>query len=67
MHFSELNIFGVYVAPISAMMVVAWLVSVALRGVANHFGVLRHVWHQALFAVAVYTIVLSSIVLVVAR
>jgi hypothetical protein len=67
MSFTEINLFGVYVAPISVMMVAAWLVQIALRRVADHFGLLRHVWHPALFAAAVYMIVLSSIVLIVAR
>ena len=67
MRFVEINLFGVYVAPISVMMLAAWIVLVALRRVANHFGLLRHVWHPPLFVLAVYTIVLSSIVLVVAH
>jgi len=67
MSFTEVNLFGVYVAPISMMMVAAWLVLIALRRVADHFGLLRHVWHPALFVFACYMIVLSSIVLIVAR
>jgi protein AaeX len=67
MSFTEVNLFGVYVAPISVMMAAAWLVLIALRRVADHFGLLRHVWHPALFVFACYMIVLSSIVLIVAR
>jgi protein AaeX len=67
MSFTEINLFGVYVAPISLMMVASWLVLIALRRVADHFGLLRHVWHPALFVFAVYMTVLSSIVLIVAR
>jgi hypothetical protein len=67
MIFTEVNLFGVYVAPISLMMVAAWLLLIALRRVADHFGLLRHVWHPALFVFAVYMTVLSSIVLIVAR
>jgi hypothetical protein len=58
---------GVYVAPISLMMMGAWLALIALRRVADHFGLLRHVWHPALFVFAFYIIILSSIVLIVAR
>jgi hypothetical protein len=47
--------------------VAAWLVVIALRRMADHFGLLRHVWHPALFVFAVYTITLSSIVLIIAR
>jgi hypothetical protein len=39
-------------------------VLVPLRRIASRFGVMRHVWHPALFVFAVYMIVLSSIVLV---
>jgi protein AaeX len=65
--FAEIDLFGVYVAPISLLMVVAWLVTIALRRVAGRFDLLRHVWHPALFVFAVYIIVLSSMVLIVAR
>ena len=67
MSFAEVNLFGVYVAPISMMMVAAWFVLIALRRVADYFGLLRHVWHPAVFVCAVYMIMLSSIVLIVAR
>jgi hypothetical protein len=67
MNFIEVNLFGVYVAPISLMMVAAWLILIPLRRGADHFGLLRHVWHPALFVFAVYLIVLSCIVLLVAR
>ena len=67
MRFAEVNLFGVYVARISLMMVATWIGIVALRLVANRFGLLRHVWHPALFVFAVYIIVLSSWILIVAR
>jgi hypothetical protein len=67
MRFVELDLFGVYVAPISVMLVIAWVVTIALRRAAVRFDLLRHVWHPALFVSAVYMIVLSSIVLAVAR
>jgi len=67
MRFAEVDLFGVYVAPMSMMMAAAWLVLMALRRAADHFGLLRHVWHPALFVFAFYIIVLSSIVLGVVR
>ncbi|HTH97110.1 MAG TPA: DUF1656 domain-containing protein [Stellaceae bacterium] len=67
MNFSEVNLFGVYVAPISVMMVATWVVLIALRRVAAHFGLLRYVWHPALFVFTVYLILLSSHVLFLAR
>ena len=67
MSFTEIDLFGVYVAPISLLMVAAWFVTIMLRWVASRLGLLRQVWHPALFVFAVYLIVLSSSVLLVAR
>ena len=67
MKFVEVDLLGVYVAPISVMMVAAWFVTMVLRRVAGRFGLLAYVWHPALFMFAVYIIVLSSIVLAVSR
>ena len=67
MRFAEVDLFGVYVAPISLMMVAAWFVLIALRRAADRFGLLRHVWHPALFELAVYVIILSSIVQLIGR
>ena len=61
MRFTEINLFGVYVAPMSLMMVAAWVVTISLRRFAARFGWLRHVWHPATFVLAVYMIVLSSV------
>jgi protein AaeX len=60
--FTEINLFAVYVAPISVMMVGAWVVTVGLRRFTARFGLLRYVWHPSLFVSAVYMILLSSIV-----
>jgi protein AaeX len=67
MKFVEIDVLGVYVAPMSLMIVAAWIVTVGLRRLAARFGLLRHVWHPALFVFSVYIIVLSSIVLVIAK
>ena len=67
MRFAEIDLFGVYVAPISLMMIGAWLATIALRSVASRSGLLRHVWHPALFMFAVYIIVLSSWILIIAQ
>jgi len=64
--FTEINLFGVYVAPISVMLVAAWVVTIGLRRFATRFGLLRYVWHPSLFVFAVHIIVLSSMVLLVA-
>ena len=67
MTFHEIDLLGVYVAPIALLLIAAWFVTIGLRRIADRFGLLRHVWHPALFVFAVYIIVLSSIVLVIAR
>ena len=65
MRFTEINLFGVYVAPISLIMVAAWIVTIGLRRSAARFGLLRYVWHPAMLVFALYMSVLSTIVLVV--
>ena len=67
MKFVEINLLGVYVAPISLLMIAAWVVTIASRRIADRFGLLRYVWHPALFVFSVYIIVLSSMVLMIAR
>jgi protein AaeX len=67
MRFVDIDLFGVYVAPISLIMVAAWVVTIALRQAATRFGLLRNVWHPALFVFAVYIIVLSAWILIIAR
>ena len=53
MSFTEINLLGVYVAPISLMMIGAWFVTIALRLLASRYNLLRYVWHPALFVFAV--------------
>ncbi|MBV8192378.1 MAG: DUF1656 domain-containing protein, partial [Alphaproteobacteria bacterium] len=59
--------FGVYVAPMSLMMIAAWLATAGLRVVLGHLGLLRFVWHPALFLLSIYIIVLACITVIVAR
>jgi hypothetical protein len=65
--FTEVDLLGVYVAPISLMMVAAWSIVVVLRHMADRFGLLRYVWHPALFISAVYIMILSSLVLIAGK
>ena len=59
MRFTEVDLFGVYVAPISLMLIGAWFVTIVLRRVADRIGLLRHAWHPALFVFAVNTCIVS--------
>ena len=62
MSYVEVDVFGVYVAPIVPMMIAALVVTLALRWLAVTVGLFRWIWHPALFEVSVYVIVLSAIV-----
>jgi protein AaeX len=65
--FFEVNLLGVYIAPMSILMLAAWLATLAWLRVAGRFRLLRYVWHPALFVLAMYMIALSSMVLFIAR
>ena len=67
MRFSEINLLGVYVAPISVIMAVAWILLLVVRRIVVRAGLSQYVWHPALFSLAVYVILVSAIVLFIAR
>jgi predicted PurR-regulated permease PerM len=67
MRYIELNVFGVFVSPISAMMLAAYVVYLLLWRIADWLGLWRHVWHPALASVALYIILLSAIVIGVGK
>jgi hypothetical protein len=46
--FVEVNLFGVYVAPISVIMVVAWVVTIGLRRIAVGLGIPRRSYRPCL-------------------
>ena len=62
MSFVEVDILGVYVAPIVPLMIVAFLVTLVLRWVALMLGLFRWIWHPALLELSVYLIVLAGVV-----
>jgi len=66
MSFAEVNVLGVYVAPMSLMLLAAWVITITLRRVIVQFDLIRYVWHPALFIFSLYLIVLSSITFIVA-
>ena len=67
MRFNEINLFGLYLAPIAVIMAVAWVVYLLIRRAGDRFGLTPLVWHPALFELALYVIIVSSIVLMIAR
>ncbi len=67
MRFTEINVFGVFVSPMSVMLLAAWVVVHLLHRIADRTGLWRHLWHPALASAATYVIVLSAIVIFAAR
>ncbi|MGO9418422.1 DUF1656 domain-containing protein [Roseiarcus sp.] len=67
MSFREVDLFGIYVAPAAPILVVAALAFVILRRATGGLGLLRRVWHPALFEFAVYVILASSLTLFLAH
>ncbi|MGI4764939.1 MAG: DUF1656 domain-containing protein [Janthinobacterium lividum] len=65
MSFVEIDIFGVYVAPIVPLMLLALVATLGLRRVAVAVGLFRWIWHPALFEFSVYLILLTALVLTV--
>ena len=66
MSFSEVDLFGVYFAPAAPILVLAALAFAILRRLTGGLGLLRHVWHPALFEFSVYIILVSTLTLVLA-
>ena len=66
MRFTEINLLGVYVAPITLILAAAWLLFVLLRRVTDRLGLLWNVWHPALFELAVYVILVYCITVLIA-
>jgi protein AaeX len=67
MRFNEINLFGLYVAPIMLIMAVGWVAYLVVRRAGDRFGLAQRVWHPALFELALYVIIVSSIVVMIAR
>ena len=67
MRFNEIDLFGLYVAPITLIMAVAWAAYLLVRRTGDRFGLTQRVWHPALFELALYVILVSSIVIMIAR
>ena len=63
MGLAEVNLAGVYVAPLVVVMARAWVMLLILRRIGARFGLFRYVWHPPLFSFAVYVILVSGIVL----
>lgn len=57
----ELDLYGLFITPLLAWAVIAWLISIPLRRLLDAIGFYRLVWHRALFDVALFVIVLGGV------
>jgi hypothetical protein len=62
--FVEIDVFGVLISPLIPLMVLAGIITIALRVVAVRLGWVRGIWHPALFEFSVFLIVLTAVVLI---
>lgn len=62
---AEVNIFGVFVAPLSIYALVAVIITLILRNLLWRLGALGWFWHVALFEIALYVCVLCLLILYV--
>jgi len=67
MGLAEVNLLGVYVAPLSVILTLAWVMLLILRRIAVRFGLFRYVWHPPLFSFALYVILVSGMVLFISH
>ena len=58
----ELDIYGVFVPSLAAWMLIAFLLSAALRRVLARCGFYRIVWHRPLFDLALFVVLLGCVV-----
>jgi hypothetical protein len=57
---AQLDLYGVYMPSFFAIMVVAYIATLAIRFVAGRAGFYALVWHRALFDVALYVVILGA-------
>jgi protein AaeX len=60
---SEIDVGGIYVAPIVVYAVAAIPLFLILRLVLGRLGILRNIWRPALFELAAYVTLLSLLIL----
>ena len=58
----EIDLTGIYVAPIVLYLLLAILVFLPCRWALARLGVLSFVWHPALFEIALFGVILSIVV-----
>lgn len=64
MSFVEIDVFGVLISPLVPLMALAAAITVALRLIMIELGLMRRIWHPALFEFSIFLIVLTAAVLI---
>ena len=59
--YGEFSLYGVFVPTLLGLMLLAYLLKSGLRVVLQRTGAYRHIWHPALFNLAVYVTVLGGL------
>jgi hypothetical protein len=62
---SEVDVGGIYVAPIVVYAIAVIPLFLILRWVLGHLGVLSNIWHPALFDLLLYMTVLFLVILII--
>ena len=60
----EIDIFGIFVPAVLVLMLIAYVLSLAVRMVFGRIGLYRFVWHRSVFDLAVYVMLLGIVVIV---
>lgn len=58
----EIDIHGVFVAPLLVWMLITWAATWVFRRVLAAFGAYRLIWYPALFDLALFVLVLGGVV-----
>lgn len=56
------ELIGFYLPPLALCAAVAIVLFLVLRGLLGRFGLYRFVWHRPLFDLAIYVVLLGSVV-----
>ena len=64
MSFVEIDVFGVLISPLVPLMALAAALTLALRIIMTEAGLMRRIWHPALFEFSIFLIVLTAAVLI---
>lgn len=59
--YGEFSLYGVFVPTLLALMTLAYLLNSALAALLTRAGAYRHVWHPALFNLALYVALLGGL------